>query len=85
MGTTWARRIPDEASLTGPYPKGTQVEFWYQFTDYINHGAARDELRCETPDPDNMTGAVKIGVTLSHDIAEGVTEELNSPQFTVNK
>ncbi|MDR1635635.1 MAG: hypothetical protein LBS27_12135 [Bifidobacteriaceae bacterium] len=25
-------KIKDEAILTGPYPKGTQVEFWYQHT-----------------------------------------------------
>jgi LPXTG-motif cell wall-anchored protein len=79
------QQITDEASLTGPFPKGTQVEFWYQFTEYINPGAARDALRCETPDPDDMTGAVKIGVTtLDHDIAEGDTETLTSPEFTVN-
>jgi hypothetical protein len=79
-------KITDEASLTGPYPKGTTVEFWYQFTDYVNPGAARDELRCETPDPDNMEDAVKIGqVILNHDIAVGALVKLTSPEFTIDK
>jgi LPXTG-motif cell wall-anchored protein len=79
-------KISDEATLTGPYPKGTQVEFWYQHTDYTNPGAARDELKCDAPDPDKTEGAVKIGVTvLDHDIAEGVTEKLYSPEFTSDK
>ncbi|MCL1900320.1 MAG: LPXTG cell wall anchor domain-containing protein, partial [Promicromonosporaceae bacterium] len=79
-------RIKDEAILTGPFLKGTQVEFWYQHTDYTNPGAARDEMKCDTPDPAKTDGAVKIGVTiLDHDIAEGVTEKLYSPEFTSDK
>ncbi|MDR1188220.1 MAG: LPXTG cell wall anchor domain-containing protein [Bifidobacteriaceae bacterium] len=80
------QKITDEASLTGPYPEGTQVEFWYQHTPFINPGAARDELRCEAPDPNSMEGAIKIGQTvLDHAITEGVTEKLRSPEFTSDK
>jgi LPXTG-motif cell wall-anchored protein len=76
-------KITDEALLTGPFPKGTQVEFWYQRTDYINPGAAKDELKCETPDADEMDGAVKIGTTeLEGALGAGETAKLLSPEFT---
>ncbi|MDR2566362.1 MAG: hypothetical protein LBC97_09990 [Bifidobacteriaceae bacterium] len=75
--------ITDEALLTGPFPKGTQVEFWYQRTDYINPGAAQDELRCEAPDPDEMDGTVKIGATeLDKELGAGETAKFLSPEFT---
>jgi LPXTG-motif cell wall-anchored protein len=79
-------KIKDEAILAGPFPEGTQIEFWYQHTDYTNPGAARDELKCDAPDPDKTEGAVKIGVTvLDHQVAEGVTEKVYSPEFTSAK
>ncbi|MCL1899667.1 MAG: hypothetical protein FWG11_03970 [Promicromonosporaceae bacterium] len=79
-------KITDEAILTGPFPKGTQVEFWYQHTNYTDPGAARDQLKCDAPDPAKTDSAIKIGVTvLDHDIAEGVTEKLHSPEFTSDK
>jgi hypothetical protein len=75
--------IRDEALLTGPYPKGTVVEFWYQHTPYANPGAPADDLTCDPPDPADMDGAVKIGVTvLDHDIPEDATDKLHSPEFT---
>jgi LPXTG-motif cell wall-anchored protein len=79
-------KVKDEAILTGPFPEGTQVEFWYQHTPYTNPDAALDELKCDPPDPASMEAAVKIGVTiLDHDIVEGVTEKLYSPEFTSDK
>jgi hypothetical protein len=79
-------KIKDEAILTGPYPKGTQVEFLYQHTPYTNPAADRDDLKCDAPDPASVEGAVKIGITvLDRDLAEGVTEKLYSPEFTSDK
>jgi hypothetical protein len=43
-------------------------------------------LKCDAPDPASTEGAVKIGVTvLAHDIAEGQTIKLYSPEFIVGK
>lgn len=48
-------------------------------------GAARDKLKCDTPDPAKTEGAVKIGVTvLDHNIAEGVTK-MYSLEFVVTE
>ncbi|MDR1634267.1 MAG: hypothetical protein LBS27_04975 [Bifidobacteriaceae bacterium] len=76
-------KIKDEATLTGPFPKGVVIEFWYQHTPHNNPGAVPDELACDPPDPEDTTGAIRIGgVVLDHDIAAGATETLHSPEFT---
>jgi hypothetical protein len=78
--------VTDLAELTGPFPEGTVVEFWYQATSFTDPGAAPEDLACEPPDPDDMEGAVRIGaVTLDHPIPVGETEELSSPEFTVTE
>ncbi|MDR0591898.1 MAG: hypothetical protein LBG60_01300 [Bifidobacteriaceae bacterium] len=76
-------KIQDEAVLTGPFPQGTVIEFYYQHTPFTDPAADLDELACEAPDPASTEGAVKIGATvLGHDIAAGATETLYSPEFT---
>jgi hypothetical protein len=74
--------VQDLARLTGPFPEGTVVEFWYQATAFVDPTAS--DLSCAAPDPDSMAGAVWIGqVVLDHAIAAGEVEELLSPPFTV--
>jgi hypothetical protein len=75
--------VKDEAALTGSFPEGTTVEFWYQHTKFANPDAPPGDLGCAAPDPDDMEGAVKIGqVVLDHQIRDGDTEKLFSPEFT---
>jgi len=79
-------QITDEATLTGPYSKGDQVEFWYQTGEFINPDAPAGELTCAKPNPNDMTGATHIGtVTLDHDIPVGIVETITSPAFTSTK
>jgi len=79
-------KISDETTLTGPYATGTVIQWWVQHTDYVDDTMPADQLQCVKPDPDDMTGATKIGETvLDHDIADGVTETIHSPEFTADK
>jgi hypothetical protein len=83
---TVGERVTDLAELTGPYPTGTVVEFWYQDTPFNNPDAAPADLACDPPDPHDSEGAVHIGdVTLDHPIAEGAVETIQSPEFTVTE
>ena len=76
-------KITDKAMLTGPYVNGTVIQWWVQHTEYVDPTMPQDKLQCVKPDPDDMTGAVKVGeITLDHDIADGVTETVYSPEFT---
>lgn len=78
--------ITDEATLTGPYAKGDQVDFWYQTGEFTNPDAPAEELVCIKPHPNDMTGATHIGtVTLDHDIPAGTIETITSPEFTTEK
>jgi hypothetical protein len=75
--------IRDKATLTGPYPAGTAVVFWYQHTPLENPDEAGAGPRCAVPDPDDMDGAVLIGQTvLTQAVPAGQTQVVHSPEFT---
>jgi hypothetical protein len=79
-------QITDEATLTGPYREGDQIDFWYQTSQFTNPDAPVSELTCAKPHPHDMTGATHIGTaTLNHNIPTGTTETIQSPQFTTDK
>jgi hypothetical protein len=76
-------KAKDEAVLTGPFPAGTTVEFWYQFTEFADPGAAPGDLGCAAPDPRGMEGATRIGATiLEQELDAGDTANVSSPEFT---
>ncbi|MCL2489173.1 MAG: hypothetical protein FWF36_00360 [Propionibacteriaceae bacterium] len=76
-------KITDKALLTGPYAKGTVIQWWVQHTDYVDPSMPQDKLQCVKADPEDMTGAVKVGeIILDHDILDGATETIYSPEFT---
>ncbi|MDR2373185.1 MAG: hypothetical protein LBD77_03610, partial [Bifidobacteriaceae bacterium] len=85
-GAVVGEKVTDEAELTGPFPAGTVVEFWYQSTPFTDPLAAPEDLACEPPDPHDMEGATRIGaVTLDHAINADDVEKLHSPEFTVGE
>ena len=75
--------IHDTATLTGPYPQGTIIQFWSQHTDYIDPDMPQDQLQCVTPHPHDMTRATLVGETiLDHPVPDGHIETITSPGFT---
>jgi len=39
-------KITDKALLTGPYAKGTVIQWWVQHTDYVDPAMSQGKLQC---------------------------------------